>query len=121
MILSTVATGVLIFCLLAVHNAAGTFVFAILYGFWSGAEIGLTAPTVASLSKQDEVGARLGICFFFTGFGGLIGSPIAGALLSSSFIWWRPILFSGLCVLVSSLLFGTTRIFVARRKQTQWV
>ncbi|KAF8888857.1 major facilitator superfamily domain-containing protein [Infundibulicybe gibba] len=118
---STAATGVLIFCLLAVHNVAGTFVFAVLYGFCSGAQIGLIAPMVASLSKQDEVGARLGICFFYTGFGGLIGSPIAGALLSSSFIWWRPILFSGLCVLAGSLSFGITRIFVARRKQTQWV
>ncbi|KAF8888860.1 major facilitator superfamily domain-containing protein [Infundibulicybe gibba] len=63
-----VITGVLIFCLLAVHNTAGTFVFAILYGFFSGAYTGLLAPMVASLAKQDtEIGARLGTCFFYTG------------------------------------------------------
>ncbi|KAF8888855.1 major facilitator superfamily domain-containing protein [Infundibulicybe gibba] len=99
----------------AAVGCAGTFVFAVLYGFFSGAYVGLLAPMVASISKQDEVGARLGICFFFA------GSPIAGALLSPSFIWWRPVLFSGLCVSAGALSFGITRIFVARRKQTQWI
>ncbi|KAF8810257.1 MFS general substrate transporter [Phlegmacium glaucopus] len=112
----------LVFCTLAVKDVAGTMVFAILYGFFSGSYIGLLAPVIGSTAVNDsEIGARLGVCFTFTGFGGLIGTPIAGALLSSSFIWWRPILFSGLCVFSGALCFFTSRFLIARRKGTSWL
>lgn len=39
--------------------------------------------------------ARMGFAFLFTGFAGLIGPPINGALLTSKYTWWRPIVFSG--------------------------
>lgn len=38
---------------------------------------------------------RLGVAFFFTGIGALIGTPIGGALLTNQFLWWRLALFSG--------------------------
>lgn len=80
----------------------------------------------------------MGICFTFTGanydiwlyppahiyllgLGGLIGTPIAGALLSSKFLWWRPVLFSGLCVVCGSSCFIFSRILLARARGTQKV
>ncbi|KAJ3511804.1 hypothetical protein NLJ89_g3887 [Agrocybe chaxingu] len=64
---------VLVFCTLAVTTASGTIIFAVLYGFFSGAYIGLLAPMIASVAESDsEIGARLGVCFTFTGLGGLI-------------------------------------------------
>lgn len=36
-----------------------------------------------------------------SGIGGLIGAPIAGALLTADYHWWRPALFAGV-----SPLFG---------------
>ncbi|KXN84420.1 Riboflavin transporter MCH5 [Leucoagaricus sp. SymC.cos] len=115
-------SSILVFCTLAVKDVAGTVIFSILFGFFSGSYAGMLAPMVSSLAETDkEIGARLGICFTFTGLGGLVGTPIAGALLSSKFMWWRPILFSGLCVLSGGLCFCLTRFFLVRRRGIQRV
>ncbi|KAF8624652.1 hypothetical protein AX17_006983 [Amanita inopinata Kibby_2008] len=121
-ILCTGGCVIMIFSVLAVKSAAGIILFSILYGFFTGAYIGLLAPMLSSLAKTDaEIGARMGICFTFTGIGGLIGNPIAGALLGPSFVWWRPILFAGLCVVCASLCFSSARFLIAKRKGTQFV
>ncbi|KAF5325482.1 hypothetical protein D9619_009912 [Psilocybe cf. subviscida] len=113
---------ILIFCTLAVVNIEGTMIFAILYGFFSGAYASVLPAMVGTTAENDsEIGARMGVCFTFTGFGGLIGTPIAGALLSSSFIWWRPTAFAGICVFCGASCFLTTRILLGLRKKTQWL
>ncbi|EDR10646.1 uncharacterized protein LACBIDRAFT_317337 [Laccaria bicolor S238N-H82] len=113
---------ILVICTLAVNTAIGTLIFAVLYGFFSGAYASMLPPMVSSLAKNDgEMGARLGVCFTFTGLGGLVGTPIAGALLSPSFVWWRPILLPSLCVLISALCFTATRFLRVRKKGTQWL
>ncbi|KAF8065016.1 major facilitator superfamily domain-containing protein [Lyophyllum atratum] len=113
---------VLIFCTLAVKDAAGTIVFTVLYGFFSGTYNGLSTPMISSSAKStSEIGARLGICFTFTGLGALIGTPIAGALLSTSFIWWRPIVFAGLSVSAGTVCFCISRYLSSKRKGTQWL
>jgi len=114
------ACAILVFSTLAVKTVVGTLTFTVLYGFFSGAYVGIFAPMVASLAKDDgEIGARLGICFTFTGLGGLVGTPIAGALLSKSFIWWRPSLFAGMCVTCGTLSFCLTKFLISRRNQVQ--
>ncbi|KAF5384260.1 hypothetical protein D9615_003435 [Tricholomella constricta] len=119
---SIFTAAILVFCTLAVHDAAGTIVFAILYGFFSGAYAGLVSPMVSSTAKNNsEIGARMGICFTFTSIGGLVGTPIAGALLTTSFIWWRPIVFAGLCVTAGTACFIISRFISSKRKGTQWL
>ncbi|KAJ7595002.1 major facilitator superfamily domain-containing protein [Mycena floridula] len=116
------ACAICIFCIITVNNIATTMAFAIMYGIFSGAYVGIFGPMVSSLAKNDaEIGERLGICSTFTGFGGLIGSPITGALLSTSFIWWRPIVFSGLCVFGGGSILLVARFLLTRRKGTQFV
>jgi hypothetical protein len=48
----------------------------------------------------------------------LSGTPITGALLGSSFTWWKPALFSGLAVVLGSVCYLGARIFVVRGKGT---
>ncbi|KJA23936.1 hypothetical protein HYPSUDRAFT_137083 [Hypholoma sublateritium FD-334 SS-4] len=113
-------TSLLVFCNLAIDNVAGTMIFAILYGFFSGSYASVLPAMVGSTAETDaEIGARLGVCFTFTvGLGGLIGTPIAGALLSTTFQWWRPTLFSGICVFSGASCFTATRFLLARRRNT---
>ncbi|KAL0945825.1 hypothetical protein HGRIS_012109 [Hohenbuehelia grisea] len=111
-----VVCAVLNFCTLGIHTAAGTLLFAVLFGFFSGAYIGLFAPMIASLARNDaEMGSRMGICFTFTGIGGLLGTPISGALLTSRFLWWRPIVFAGMCITCGCLCFITTLVLLSRQ------
>ncbi len=77
---------ILIFCSIAVKTVAATFTFAVLYGSFAGGcmcgnsldcnthssfitlDMGLFAPMIGSLARKDsEIGARMGICFTFTG------------------------------------------------------
>ncbi|KAH6871463.1 monocarboxylate permease [Coprinopsis sp. MPI-PUGE-AT-0042] len=118
--LFTVATGVTVVCLVAVRDAVGVALFAIFFGFCSGACIALVPATIGLLSKDgNEVGTRLGVFFGIGGFLGLFATPISGALLTSEFHWIRAILFSGITLIVSGLCYIASRTYVARQKNTQ--
>lgn len=81
----TFITGLLAFCWMAVHSAAGIIVFSVLYGFFSAAFVSLLGPIVTEISTEtsDVIGTRLGMALAFAGLGLLIGSPVAGAILTS--------------------------------------
>ncbi|KAI0827057.1 major facilitator superfamily domain-containing protein [Trametes gibbosa] len=86
----------LVFMMFGATTPAGVILFAILYGFFSGGFASLLPATLAVFSRDlSEVGIRIGIGFFLTGFGILFGSPIAGALINPGFQWSRMIIFSG--------------------------
>ena len=75
-------SAILAFAWQAISNLAGITVFALLYGFFSGAVISLPPTIIAQLSPDlNRVGTRMGMSFAFSGFGLLIGSPIAGAVM----------------------------------------
>ncbi|KAF5310611.1 hypothetical protein D9619_007765 [Psilocybe cf. subviscida] len=117
LIVCTAGCAILNYCTIAVTRLGPIIVFAILYGFFSGAYTGVFTPMIASHArKQTEIGARLGICFTFTGIGGLIGTPIAGALLTSHFVWWRPIIFAGTTVTVGCICFIVSHILLMKAK-----
>ncbi|KAL0945823.1 hypothetical protein HGRIS_012108 [Hohenbuehelia grisea] len=108
--------------MLAVHDTPGVIIFAIFSGFLTGSCVSLYAPAIASLARDfNEIGARLGICFTFGGFAGLIGTPVAGALISSNYIWWRGIVFVGCMMTAGFLFFFIARNILVQRKGTQIV
>ena len=78
-------TGLLAFCWMAVHSPTGLIVFSMVYGFSSASLISLLGPITVELSMNsaDVIGTRLGMALASGGAGLLIGSPIAGALLTS--------------------------------------
>ena len=81
----TFITALLAFSWIAVRSPAGIIVFAILYGFFSASFVSLLSPIVAEISteRSDIIGTRLGMALAFAGLGLLIGSPIAGVILTS--------------------------------------
>ncbi|KAF9445776.1 MFS general substrate transporter, partial [Macrolepiota fuliginosa MF-IS2] len=77
-----------VLCLLAVSTKIGYILFAISFGFVSGANIALVPPIIASLAESvEEIGARIGIAFASSGIITLFATPIAGALLTSNYNW----------------------------------
>ncbi|KAG7451286.1 MFS general substrate transporter [Guyanagaster necrorhizus] len=81
-----IACGVLVFVWVAITSPASVMVFAVLYGFFSGAVISLLGPMITYLTKNvSEVGARLGVYIGIAAVGGMIGPPISGALITSTY------------------------------------
>lgn len=53
---------------------------SVVYGFISGGMVSLPAPIIAALTSDvGELGARMGMAYSIAAFGGLVGSPVAGA------------------------------------------
>jgi predicted MFS family arabinose efflux permease len=106
----------LIFCLwlpptaLDVTSEAALTVFAVLFGFWSGAAISLTPVCVAQVSEVGEVGRRVGTTFSISSFGALVGVPIGGAIVDGSgggYLWL--VVFAGGCYVLALGAFVVAR------------
>ncbi|KAF7313055.1 MFS general substrate transporter [Mycena kentingensis (nom. inval.)] len=116
---SVLGATIMIFSMLALRSVASVVIIGVLYGFFAGIYITLGAPLLAFLTDDmSELGLRMGISFAFVGVGGLIGPPIQGALLTPSYIWWRPALFSGLVAFIATAFFGLM-ILTVRRTYTK--
>ncbi|KAG2118686.1 MFS general substrate transporter [Suillus discolor] len=116
-IASTVACSAIIISMIALRDTTSVVVLGLAYGYFSGVFIALIVPLVTVLTPDlSELGARMGICFTFTAFGGLLGGPISGALLGSQYKWWLASLFSGLVSLVGSLIFMVMRLVIYHRR-----
>ncbi|KXN81984.1 Riboflavin transporter MCH5 [Leucoagaricus sp. SymC.cos] len=92
----------LVFAMFGIHNAAGLTIFALLYGFWSGAYVSLIPSLLVQLcSEPGELGIRMGIAFSIVAVSLLCGTPIEGLLLDAHkepFKWSGPITFCGVCI-----------------------
>ncbi|KAG6829972.1 hypothetical protein H0H92_002777 [Tricholoma furcatifolium] len=74
-IIFTLCMSASLYSLGAIHTTGGFFVFAILYGFFSGGGISLTPPMLASLANDtSEIGARIGVAYAVSGIAGLVVS-----------------------------------------------
>lgn len=108
-------TGVLILGLwIPGSSNAASLVFAVFFGFSSGAYVSLSPALVAQISAPSEFGYRNGLLYFFASFPGLTTNPIAGAILSrdhGSFHGMK--LFAGVCCLA-----GTAFVVAARLLNT---
>ncbi|TFK75525.1 MFS general substrate transporter [Pluteus cervinus] len=119
MIFFTSVMGILLLSMITVKDVVGVVVFAILYGFFSGGGIAMMPPLLASSAKDfNEIGTRIGLVFLFGGFAGLTATPIAGALLTSQFHWWRPMVYAGSTMLGGALFFALSRHVLAKQKGT---
>lgn len=100
----------LAFCWIAISSKAGLVVFSILYGFFSGTFVSLPPTTVVSLSPNlAVVGTRMGMSFTFSGFGLLVGNPVAGAILGSGTDFVGVQVFCG-----GTVVAATIAVFLAR-------
>ncbi|KAJ6589398.1 MFS general substrate transporter [Mycena capillaripes] len=110
----TFISGGLAFAFLGARTNAGLIVFALLYGFFSGGLVSVSAPASASFSRNvGEIGTRIGLMCFVASFGLLTGNPISGAVLHPpQYTWVQPIIFSGITLFV-----GFAFLVVAHAKQ----
>ncbi|KDR84660.1 hypothetical protein GALMADRAFT_151450 [Galerina marginata CBS 339.88] len=107
---------IIIFGMIGVSSVASVVIIAVLYGFASGIYVAIMAPMVAGLADDfSEIGMRMGISFTMAGVGGLVGTPIDGALLTSEFHWWKPAVFSGVMGMVGCSLYIGMAYFMRQK------
>ena len=89
---------------------APIIVFAICYGFTSGAFVSLAPALVAQISPIREIGVRNGTFFLFVAFAGLTGNPIGGALVGENngdYLYLQ--IFCGITMAVGTVIYIVTR------------
>lgn len=101
-------------------SAAVYIVFSVLYGFASGAFVGMVPALLAQISSDmTKIGTRQGVMFTFLAVASLCGSPIAGAILKSQHgAFWGVQVFSGLMMIGAIAFFLACRIWLAGRAVT---
>ena len=78
-----VCTGVLIFCWQKMTTNATMILFAVLYGFFSGAIVSLMSAALAQVPKDPKnIGTYMGMGMAVVSIATLIGPPINGALVT---------------------------------------
>ncbi|KIP07467.1 hypothetical protein PHLGIDRAFT_118048 [Phlebiopsis gigantea 11061_1 CR5-6] len=119
----TTVAGLLMFAMFGATDIHGMIAFAILYGFFSGCFLSMTAPMLTVFAKSvEEVGIRIGLACFIFSFALLTGNPISGALLHPpDYFWSRAIIFNAVMVLFGCFLLTVARAMVVKAKGTQWV
>lgn len=99
--------------MVAVKNAGGLIVEAILFGFFSGIFIALPPVLFVALTKdKSKVGTRIGMGFGIIGIGVLAGGPGGGGILgtgSSDLHWTGVWVYAGVCCTAAGLIFGIVR------------
>ncbi|KAG2152564.1 MFS general substrate transporter [Suillus bovinus] len=116
-IASNAACGVIIISMIALSNIPSVVVIGIAYGYFSGVYIAMLTPLLTMVTPDlSELGARMGISFTVTAFGGLLSGPISGALLSPHYRWLIPSIFDGIICLVGSLVLVVMRLVINRQR-----
>ncbi|KAL5415273.1 hypothetical protein PMIN06_006911 [Paraphaeosphaeria minitans] len=112
-------TGILCLALgLPASGNAAFIVFAVLYGFASGGFVSLAPAQIARISNVQEIGVRTGVLFSCVSFAGLVGNPIAGALVDGTG-FHKVNIFAGVVMIVGAVLFVFTRMVVTGWKVMQ--
>jgi MFS family permease len=90
--------------------------FAVMYGFVSGAFIGLFAALPASVSPMPEIGYRMGVVMLFVSIPALTMAPIGGQILQSSADGWLHLkIFGGVMCLAGSAIVLCARFLYTKK------
>jgi MFS family permease len=111
-------TAILVLALaLPASNNAAFIAFAAFYGFASGAFVSLAPAQIALISKIEHIGVRMGVVFSLCSFGGLIGNPIAGAIVVRDHGGFDGLnIFAGVFLMTGAVMFTVTRMVVSEWK-----
>ncbi|KAJ4413177.1 hypothetical protein N0V91_000151 [Didymella pomorum] len=110
--------GIIVLALgLPASGNAAYITFAALYGFASGAYVSLFPAQMAQISEVHQIGVRVGVTFAVVSVAGLVGNPIAGAIVSHNHgKYWGLNVFAGVFLMVGAGLFILTRFYIAKWK-----
>ncbi|KAM6510901.1 hypothetical protein FSOLCH5_011347 [Fusarium solani] len=91
--------------------------FAIMFGFASGAFIGLSGALPISVSPPAEIGYRLGVLLLAISIPALTMAPIGGAILQNSTNGWLDVkIFGGVMCLTGSAITLVSRLLYTDKK-----
>ncbi|RTE85420.1 hypothetical protein BHE90_000047 [Fusarium euwallaceae] len=91
--------------------------FAIMFGFASGAFIGLSGALPISVSPPAEIGYRLGVLLLTISIPALTMAPISGAILQNSDNDWLDVkIFGGVMCLAGSAITLVSRLLYTDKK-----
>ncbi|KAL2673767.1 hypothetical protein Neosp_012211 [[Neocosmospora] mangrovei] len=91
--------------------------FAIMFGFASGAFIGLSGALPISVSPPAEIGYRLGVLLLAISIPALTMAPIGGAILQNSTNGWLAVkIFGGVMCLAGSAITLVSRLLYTDKK-----
>ncbi|KAK5655393.1 hypothetical protein OQA88_5663 [Cercophora sp. LCS_1] len=122
---------VLVFCMIGstgvgygwfgVNNIAGAVVFSLFYGALTGGVVSLTPSVIVGLAPDlQRLGSRMGMGFLISGAALLVGTPIAGAIVSgySDSSWNGTMAYAASSLLLSTVLYITARTAAWKKKRT---
>ncbi|KAL8405012.1 hypothetical protein RB594_009771 [Gaeumannomyces avenae] len=117
-VLLAVLTGAGALAWAAVRDVAGLYAWVACYGTVAGGIQSIFPAGLANLASSDprRTGVRIGMVFTIVSFGALMGSPVAGALVSrmgGSYLGAR--VFSGASMLISAGFIVASRVAKGRR------
>ncbi|KAJ5195399.1 major facilitator superfamily domain-containing protein [Penicillium cinerascens] len=101
--------------LLSPGSVAVYVIFSMMYGFASGAFVGMVPALLSQISPDvTKIGVRQGVLFTCISIASLTGSPIAGAILNSqNGTYWGLQVFAGAMMTAGVLFFVAGRMVLA--------
>ncbi|KAK7460507.1 hypothetical protein VKT23_009227 [Stygiomarasmius scandens] len=115
MIIFTSVAAIMTYVWPFVTGHAGYIVIICLYGFSSGAFVGLFPVPVAALGELSDFGSRAGMQMTLMALGALTGPPISGAILHLHDDF-RPVgIYAGSTILLSVFFMILTRFFALKK------
>jgi len=120
-IVCTITAAVLAYVAIVIDTLGGLIVFAILYGFVSGAVVSLPSVVIAALvPDMSLVGTWMGMSFCFAGTGILIGNPIAGTIIDvATDRFAGGFIFAGSSVMAAGVVYlGAKHLHNTEKQQT---
>jgi MFS family permease len=111
--------GIVLLCYLAITNAAGLIVCALLFGFFSGLFISIPPVITVALTKDKSmVGTRIGWGFALISCGALAGGPGSGGILGTGrdLHWQAMWIYGGVTPIAASVVFLALRLYLTGLK-----
>jgi MFS family permease len=110
-IISSLATGIMIFCWAAVHTRTGLWAFAAFFGLFAAGIQSLFPACLASLTPDlQKRGSRMGMGFAVAGIASLTGTPLGGALVQENkgrFLYAQ--MWAGASLVAAAVMLATSR------------
>ncbi|KAJ5496540.1 hypothetical protein N7463_008527 [Penicillium fimorum] len=99
------ATGIISFCWTRTTTPVAIIVYSAIYGFTSGAVVSMLSACFAQVTADPRnIGTYMGLGMFCVAFGGLIGTPISGVLVSRYGGYLQTSILSGTVIVIGALL-----------------
>ncbi|KAK9461681.1 major facilitator superfamily domain-containing protein [Lipomyces oligophaga] len=111
-VLATLGAGISTLAIWIPANSIGPIIlYVVFYGFFSGAAVSVWQSVVAEVSPPKEIGARLGTVSAVASLGALAGTPITGALITSTGgEYWGTALFAGIMLCMGGVCAMSAKI-----------